>query len=166
MTVALVGTLGLAGCSSGSDGKGAAVTTKANSTAPTTDPKAADAALILTMYAEINRAFQRNPDDGVRAIVAAQYPADSADVDFDRCVNTFLPGAKTLPPTKKFHFRPNVATMRLDAGYTVTSNYVTGLHPKGRIYATDVTINDGGRPSVHERHQTILDGRAYQFSSC
>ena len=31
------------------------------------------------MYDDISRAFQRNPDDGVRAIIAAQNPQDPQD---------------------------------------------------------------------------------------
>ena len=130
------------------------------------DPSSADAKLIITMYDDISRAFQRNPDDGVRAIIAAQDPQDRLDVDLARCIDAIMPGAKTLPRTKKVHFVPNVATMALDPGYTLTSGRVTGLHPRGRIYATDVTITDGGRPRVHERHQVVLDGKAYQFSAC
>ena len=118
------------------------------------------------MYDDISRAFQRNPDDGVRAIIAAQDPQDRLDVDLARCIDAIMPGAKTLPRTKKVHFVPNVATMALDPGYTLTSDRVTGLHPRGRIYATDVTITDGGRPRVHERHQVVVDGKAYQFSAC
>ena len=51
-------------------------------------------------------------------------------------------------------------TMALDPGYPLTSDRVTGWHPRGRIYATDVTITDGGRPRVRERHQVVFDGRA------
>jgi len=130
------------------------------------DPKAADAALVLDMYDTINRAFQAHPDNGVRAVIAAQYPGDRADVDFARCVDAIVPGAKTLPRSKRLHFSPNVATMTPDPGYTLTSNRVRGLHPKGRIYVTEVTISDGTRPTVRERHQVVLSGRAYQFSSC
>ena len=101
-----------------------------------------------------------------RAIIAAQDPQDRLDVDLARCIDAIMPGAKTLPGTKKVHFVPNVATMALDPGYTLTSDRVIGLHPRGRIYATDVTITDGGRPRVHERHQVVLDGKAYQFSAC
>ena len=147
-----------AACTSGGDSK--------STMASTTDPKEADAALILTMYADITRAFQHNPDDGVRAILAVQYPGDAADVGFARCINAILPGAKTPPPSKRFVFVPNIATMTPDAGYTLTSERVKGLHPKGRIYATEVTISDGGRPTVRERHQVVLDGKAYQFSAC
>ena len=56
--------------------------------------------------------------------------------------------------------------MTPDPGYPLTSDRVTGLHPRGRIDATDVTITDGGRPRVHERHQVVLDSRASQFSAC
>ncbi len=31
---------------------------------------------------------------------------------------------------------------------------------------TDVVINDGTKPTVHPRHQVILNGKAYQFSAC
>lgn len=51
--------------------------------------------------------------------------------------------------------------MALDPGYPLTSDRVIGLHPSGRIYSTD-----GGRPRVHERHQVVLDGKAYQLSAC
>ena len=146
-----------AGCSDGGNSPAAPTTT---------DPKAADAELIVSMYADINAAFQRKPDDGVRAIIAAQYPEDLADVDFARCVNAISPGAKTLPNSKKMHFTPNILTTALDPGYKLTSDRVTGLHPKGRIYVTDVTITDGRKPSVHQRHQVILDGKAYQLSMC
>jgi hypothetical protein len=118
------------------------------------------------MYDTINRAFQRKPDDGVRAIIAAQDPEDRADVDFRRCVSVLSAGGTTLPASKRYHFTPNVATTQPDAGYTVTSSHVKGLHPKGRIYVTDVTITDGGKPRISSRHQVILDGKAYQFSSC
>jgi hypothetical protein len=80
----------------------------------------------------------------VRATIAAQYPGDRADVDFARCVSALLPGAKTLPSSKKVHFAPNILTMTPDSGYKLTSHRVKGLHPKGRIYVTDVTITDGG----------------------
>lgn len=102
----------------------------------------------------------------MRAIIAAQDPQDRLDVDLARCIDAIMPGAKTLPRTKKVHFVLSVATMTLDPGYTLTSDRVTGLHPRGRIYVTDVTITDGGRPRVRERHQVVLDGKAYQFSAC
>lgn len=139
---------------------------KGSSVSATTDQKAADVGLILTMYGDINQAFQRKPDDGIRAIIAAQYPGDRADVDLARCINAIVPGAKTLPPSKRVHMVPNVLTTTLDSGYTLTSDRVKGLHPRGRIYVTDVTITDGGKPTVHQRHQVVLDGKAYQFSTC
>jgi hypothetical protein len=83
-----------------------------------------------------------------------------------RCRRAVEPGATTLPPTKKLHFNPNIATISPAPGYTLTSDRVKGLHPQGRIYATDIAINDGTKPIVHQRHQVILDGRAYQFSAC
>jgi len=148
-----------AACGSGDGGKGSSAST-------TTAQKAADVALILTMYQDFNQAFQRKPDDGIRAVIAAQYPEDRADVDFARCINAIVPGAKTLPYSKRIHMVPNVLTTTLDSGYTLTSNRVKGLHPRGRIYVTDVTITDGGKPRVHQRHQVVLDGKAYQFSTC
>jgi len=148
------------GCSSGGTGN------RAGAAATTTAAQAADANLVLTMYSNINQTFQLNPDDGVRAIIASQYPGDRADVDFARCVNAILPGAKTLPRSKRVHFVPNILTMSPDPKYTVTSYRVKGLHPQGRIYVTDVTITDGSKPTVHQRHQVILDGKAYQFSTC
>ena len=163
----------LAGCSGRSNaapktaGGPGAVPTRPGVVGPARiDPSSADAKLIITMYDDISRAFQRNPDDGVRAIIAAQDPQDRLDVDLARCIDAIMPGAKTLPRTKKVHFVPNVATITLDPGYTLTSDRVAGLHPRGRIYATDVTITDGGRPRVHERHQVVVDGKAYQFSAC
>ena len=102
----------------------------------------------------------------MRPIIAVQYPDDLADVDFARCVNAIVPGAKTLPPSKKLLFVPKIASMMPDPGYTLTSDRVTGLHPKGRIYVTEVTITEGSRPTVRERHQVVLDGKAYQFSTC
>ncbi len=128
--------------------------------------KAADARLIGAMYADITRAFQVNPDDGVRKLVAFQDPQDRADVNFSRCVSAILPGAKTLPASKRFHFVPKITTMTPDPGYTLTSGRVRGLHPKGRIYLTEVMIDDGGKPTVHQRHQVVLAGRAFQFSAC
>ena len=150
------------GCSSGGNGNAAASTAAAKAAAA----KAADTELIVAMYDSINEAFQRKADDGVRAVIAAQYPGDLADVSFARCVGAILPGATTLPPTKRMHYTPNVLTTSLDSGYTVNSGRVKGLHPQGRIYVTDVTITDGGKPRVHQRHQVILDGKAYQFSTC
>ena len=77
-----------------------------------------------------------------------------------------LPGAKTPPSSKKIHYVPNILTMTPDPKYTLTSYRVKGLHPQGRIYVTDVTITDGSKPIVHQRHQVILDGNAYQFTTC
>ena len=37
----------------------------------------ADAASILTMYADINAAFARSPTEGLDALIATQYPATS-----------------------------------------------------------------------------------------
>lgn len=148
------------GCSSGGSGNAAAAK------ATTAATQAADAELVLSMYSNINDTFQRNADDGVRALIASQYPGDRADVDFARCVNAILPGAKTLPRSKRVHYVPNILTMTPDPKYAVTSNRVKGLHPQGRIYVTDVTITDGSKPRVHQRHQVILDGKAYQFSTC
>ena len=163
VAVALVPLLATA-CSSAGRPNNSTASTASRSSA--TGSKAADADLILTMYSDITSAFQSKPDDGVRAIIAAQYPGDRADVDFARCVSALLPGAKTLPSSKKVHFFPNILTMTPDSGYTLTSYRVKGLHPKGRIYVTDVTITDGGRPTVRKRHQVVLDGKAYQFSIC
>jgi hypothetical protein len=164
-------------CTSGHAGKKTAPASSAGQSADTStaaesaDPStaaatAADTDLILTMYDTINQAFQRKPDDGVRAIIAAQDPEDRADVDFRRCVSLLAAGGKTLPASKKYHFTPNVRTTQPDPEYTVTSAHVKGLRPKGRIYVTDVTITDGGKARVSSRHQVILNGKAYQFSSC
>jgi len=174
MLVAAVGVaLATAACTSGHDAKknvpnpaGARTTAPGPVASKANEFAAADSALILTMYDTINRAFQRTADDGVRAIIAAQDRQDRGDVDFARCVSAILPGATTLPPSKKFHFTPNIATMQPDPGYSLTSNRVKGLHPQGRIYVTDVTITDGGTPRVSPRHQVILNGKAYQFSAC
>ncbi len=169
---AVVAALLVAGCSGRSaapktSGVAGAVPTRPGASVPArVNPSSADGELIIAMYDDISRAFQRNPEDGVRAIIAAQDPQDRLDVDLARCIDAIMPGAKTLPRTKKVHFVPNVATMTLDPGYTLTSDRVTGLHPRGRIYVTDVTITDGGRPRVRERHQVVLDGKAYQFSAC
>jgi len=163
VAVALVPLLATA-CSSGAGPNNSTATGVSRSSA--TGSKATDADLILTMYSDITSAFQRKPDDGVRALIAAQYPGDRADVDFARCVSALLPGAKTLPSSKKVHFDPNILTMTPDSGYKLTSYRVKGLHPKGRIYVTDVMITDGGRPTVRQRHQVVLDGKAYQFSTC
>ena len=156
-----------AGCGGATDGQTNSTTAVPPSAVDTSaDPTRADADLILTMYDDINKAFQANPDDGVRAIIASQYPDDLADVDFARCVAAIEPGATTLPPTKKLHFEPNITTMTPDPEYTVTSDHVKNLHPQGRIYETDIAINDGTKPTVHQRHQVILDGKVYQFSAC
>jgi len=77
-------------------------TASAVSRSATTDSPATEADLILTMHGDITSAFQRNPDDGVRALIGAQYPGDRADVDFARCVSVLLPGAKTLPSQRRF----------------------------------------------------------------
>jgi hypothetical protein len=156
-----------AGCSGTTDRRiGSTTAVPPSAVGTSADPTRADADLILTMYDDINTAFQANPDDGVRAIIASQYPDDLADVDFARCVAAIEPGATTLPPTKKLHFDPNITTMSPDPEYIVTSDRVKNLHPQGRIYATDIAINDGTKPTVHQRHQVILNGRAYQFSAC
>ena len=154
-----------AGCSGATDGR-TDPPAPPSAVETTADPTRADADLIVTMYDDINTAFQTNPDDGVRAMIAYQYPDDLADVDFARCVAAIEPGATTLPPTKKLHFNPNITTMSPDPGYTLTSDRVKGLHPQGRIYTTDVVINDGTKPTVHPRHQVILNCKAYQFSAC
>ena len=57
MVVAALVVLLTAACSSGDGGQGSSAST-------TTDQKAADVALILTMYHDINQAFQDKPDDG------------------------------------------------------------------------------------------------------
>ena len=144
----------------------------ATSTAPVpgsstaTGVSAADVALIVAMYDTINRAFHRNPDDGVRAIIAAQYPGDLADVGFARCISAIVPGATTLPRSKALRFVAKVSSITPDPGYTLTSSRVRGLHPKGRIYMTQMTITQGRRTSVRVRHQVIRNGKAYQFSQC
>ena len=56
--------------------------------------------------------------------------------------------------------------MEPDQSFVLNSPRVTNLHPKGRIYVTDIVITDGGRPTVRSRHQVVLDGRAYQFTTC
>src|SRR6476646_6410322 len=89
-----------AGCSSVTDeppnptARTSAVETRA-------DPTRADANLILTMYGDINTAFQTNPDDGVRAMIAYQYPDDLADVDFARCVAAIDFCFNDTAPTEK-----------------------------------------------------------------
>lgn len=118
------------------------------------------------MYTNINRAFRIDPNTGVRTLIATQYPADRADVDFARCVNALAPHAKSLPRSLVLHFDPNLAKTTLDPTYTLTSGRVSNLHPEGRIYETQVTITLGTQKSVHSRHQVVLDGNAYQFSSC
>jgi hypothetical protein len=163
----------VAGCSGSgkpaadkSPGPTPAGTTSVLATPAPTSHQAADSELILTMYADINQAFQRKPDDGIRALIASQYPGDSADVDFARCINAIVPGAKTLPASKRLTISPNIASLTEDPGYTVNSDKVKNLHPRGRIYSTVLTITDGTKPVTRERHQVVLDGKAYQFSAC
>ena len=57
------------------------------------------------MYENINRAFKINPNAGLRALIATQYPGDRADVDFARCVGAIAPGEKSLPPVDIASFR-------------------------------------------------------------
>lgn len=128
--------------------------------------RAQDIALITAMYENINRAFKINPNAGLRALIATQYPGDRADVDFARCVGAIAPGEKSLPPSTSLRFVPNTTKATADPSYTVTSARVHNLHPQGRIYETEVTITLGAQTSVHARHQVILGGKAYQFSSC
>ncbi len=163
-----------AGCTSASAGK----TTSASSTpvstpAPTTAPVASgaevpagDVALIFAMYRKVSQAFRRNPDDGVREVIATQYPGDRADVGFARCINAIAPGAKTVPRSMSVSFAPKAKSTTPDPGYTVNSAHAHNLHPAGRIYTTEVTITQSGRASVHIRHQVVLNGKAYQFSAC
>lgn len=40
-----------------------------------------------------------------------------------------------------------------------------GSARKAGSYVTEVTINDGSKTTVRERHQVVLDGKAYQFSA-
>ncbi len=169
-----------AACTSGGDNTGATPTkTSTRATLPTSATtaqssgrsarskvNASDIALIVAMYNRISEAFRRNPDDGVRAIIATQYPGDRADVGFARCINAVSPGAKSLPRSASLRFVPNIASVMPDPGYTVTSDHVHDLRPSGRIYTTEVTITQGERSTVHERHQVVRDGRAYQFSTC
>jgi hypothetical protein len=128
--------------------------------------QAADTRLIVAMYTNINRAFTVEPNAGLRALLATQYPGDRSDVSFGRCVNVLAPHAKVLPRTTTVRFQPRVTTITADPSYTVTSGRVQNLHPKGRIYETLITISVGRQVSVHSRHQVILDGKAYQFSAC
>ena len=118
------------------------------------------------MYQDINRAFRINPNAGLRALIATQYPGDRADVDFARCVGAIAPGGTSLPPSTLLRFVPNTTKATADPTYIVTSSRVHNLRPKGRIYETEVTISLDAQTSVHARHQVILDGKAYQFSSC
>ena len=95
----------VAGCSS--TGRGTSGTPPAVTTSSVGDLEAADAALILTMYDSISTAFERNPDDGARAIISTQYPADSKDVDFARCVTAISPGRKPYLETSGCISLPN-----------------------------------------------------------
>jgi hypothetical protein len=67
---------------------------------------------------------------------------------------------------KRMTYTPRILTLAADPTFQLTSNRVTGLHPRGRVYVTDIVITDGGRPTIRARHQVVLDGRAYQFTSC
>jgi hypothetical protein len=136
----------------------------------------ADAALILTMYADINSAFAQSPSAGVAALIATQYPGDLADVDPVRCLSALAvatsatpsPGATTAakPTLRRMTYTPRIATMAADPTFELTSTRVKGLHPRGRVYVTDIVMTDGGKPTIRSRHQVVLDGRAYQFTSC
>ena len=131
---------------------------------PSPQPRAA---AVPSPGLEIRGGSKACPDVQARhAVPPAVHPGARADVNFARWVLGLLPGAKTLPYSKKVHFVPNIRTMTPDSGYTLTSYRVKGFHPKGRIYVTDVTITDGGRPTVRQRHQVVLDGKAYRFSTC
>ncbi len=166
-----------AGCTSASNGASTSPTTQVSTpAAPTTPPattrpgsaqvRPGDVALIFAMYRRVSHAFHRNPDEGVRAVIATQYPGDRADVGFARCVNAIAPGAKTVPRSKSVTFVPKAKTTTPDPGYTVNSAHVHNLHLAGRVYTTEVTITQSGRASVHLRHQVVLNGKAYQFSAC
>jgi hypothetical protein len=156
-----------------------------------------DAALILTMYADVNAAFARSPSAGVAALIATQYPGDLADVDPVRCMaalstataatpspstsrsrqptkaaRSAAPKASATAPTtsgpmhKRMTYTPRILTLAADPTFQLTSDRVRDLHPRGRVYVTDIVITDGGRPTIRTRHQVVLDGRAYQFTSC
>jgi hypothetical protein len=135
--------------------------------APSRAELAADSALIAGMYAQINRDFRQDPNLGVRAVIAAQYPEAAGDVDYARCVNAISPRAKTLPRGTVISFVPDLATMTPDPSFRVVTRAGKQLQPKGRIYSTVVAIaGTGVRPGNHDRHQVVLDGKVYQFSSC
>ena len=128
---------------------------------------AADAALIAGMYARINIAFRQDPNLGVREIIAAEYPETTVDVDFARCVNALAPRAKTLPKGMVLEFTPKMQTMAPALNYQVTTVQGKKVQPRGRVYSTVVSIAGTGiRPGDRDRHQVVLDGKAYQFSSC
>ncbi|HET7474568.1 MAG TPA: hypothetical protein VFJ97_00920 [Dermatophilaceae bacterium] len=132
-----------------------------------TPATAADRKLIAAMYARINAAFRKDPNAGVRAVIAAQYPGAASEVDFARCVNAIRPGAKELPKGVAISFTPNIKTTVLEPGYTITLRRGGLLHPEGRIYSTMVAISGTGiRAANHQRHQVVRNGTAYQFSSC
>jgi hypothetical protein len=134
---------------------------------PTRAQLAADAALIAGMYARINVAFRQDPNRGVREIVAAEYPDTTDDVDFTRCVHAIAPRAKVLPAGMILEFTPKMQTMAPDPGYQVTTLKGKQIRPRGRVYSTVVVIAGNGiRPGEHDRHQVVLDGKVYQFSSC
>jgi hypothetical protein len=175
VVVVLVAAAMLAGCSA----VGASPQPSASSTTADTATQKADAALILTMYADINAAFARSPSDGLTALIATQYPGDLADVDLARCLSALAtsptaspsPGATKAttpakPTLKRLTYTPRIQSIEADPTFVLNSARVTNLHPKGRIYVTDIVITDGGRPTVRSRHQVVLDGRAYQFTTC
>ena len=129
--------------------------------------QAADRFLIQVMYDKINNAFARDPNQGLRAVIASQYPDDREDVDLTRCARALVPGATSLPPHFDLSFTPHWDSMEPDPGYQVTTFSGRQIQPRGRIYATLVGIaGNGVRPGDHQRHEVVLDGQAYQFTSC
>ena len=63
----------LAGCSTAGAAPQSSTPSATSGTADAAAQKA-DAALILTMYADINSAFARSPTEGLTALIATQYP--------------------------------------------------------------------------------------------
>lgn len=125
-----------------------------------------DRALIRALYAQLSRAFAQGTVAGVRAIIATQYPGDRGDVSLSRCTATIKALSGRPSNSTTLSFAPDVATSVPDPTYVLTSGRVHALHPKGRIYATQISITQGNRTSVHKRHQVVLNHRAYQFTAC
>lgn len=137
--------------------------------------KMADGGLIADLYHGRQAAWQSGVDAGIDADLTSVYPPMLAVPDYKlthaACFALMFGTLSPAPPGFQESAVPDLSTVQSADGWTFPTGPLAGKPVDGRVYSVTVNTTFSAaqmKPAVATStlHVTILNGRAYEFSTC